>query len=138
MANRWFNQFRKALEKEVCTVFARVVVGAGGAVTLDAVNSKGVVSVTRNSAGLWTFVFGTKTGLLDTYNRLLDFQVAFDETTFGAAPSAPIAWLKANNIAVLNTSSLQIQLANSSGVATDPSSTEVVLFEFNFKNSTAP
>lgn len=138
MANRWLNQFKKTFEKEVVCVFARVTFGASGAPTLDTANSKGVVSVTRNSAGKYTIVFGTQAGNLDLYNRLLMVRHFFDETgNAGTAPAAPALYLTGNSISTLGTASIQVQF-NAAGTATDPASTEVVLMEFEFKNSNAP
>lgn len=140
MANRFFNQFHKSLEKEPVSIYARVSFGASGAPTLDAVNSKGVVSVTRNSAGTYTFVFGTKAGMLDVYNRLLHCQAIFNTAgASGAVPAAPMIYVKADSVATVNTSLLQIVCINAdTPAATDPASGEVGLFRFIFKNSNAP
>jgi len=139
MANRWFTQFPKTLEKEVCSIYARVTFGSSGAPTLDTTNSKGIVSVTRNSAGKYTFVFGTNSGMLDTYNRLLMVETYYDSTgNSGTAPTAPLTYLTGNSIATAGTASLQLVMTNTSGTATDPASTEVWLFKFELKNSTAP
>lgn len=139
MANRYFNQFRLSLEKQVVDIFAQVTFGAAGAPTLSGVNSKGVVSCTRNSTGTYTFVFGTTAGYLDTYNRLLCVDVVFDETSnSGTAPLSPGLFVKSNLIATSGTASVQIVLLNGSLAATDPASTEIGLFNFTFKNSNAP
>lgn len=139
MANRHFRQFPKTLIPEVCKIYARVSFGASGAPTLDAKNSKGVVSVTRNSAGKFTFVFGTNTKLpLDTYNRLLMIKHVFDETgNSGTAPASPALYIIGNSIATVGTASIQVEF-NNAGTATDPASGEVVLLQFVFQNSTAP
>ena len=138
MANRFFRQFRKQLEAEVVDIFARVSFGSSGAPTLDATNSKGIVSVTRSSAGRYVVVFGTNAGLLDTYNRLLCVKHVFDESgNGGTAPASPAMYVFANSINVLGTSSITVQF-NAAGVATDPASGEVVLIDFVLKNSTAP
>lgn len=138
MANRYMTQFQLTLEKKVSTIFAHVTFGATGAPTLDAANSKGVVSVTRNSAGKYTFVFGTKAGMLDTYNKLLGVDMVLDATgNAGAAPAAPNLYLVGNSVAVAGTCSLQVQFTNSAGTATDPASGEGVYIAFTFKDSTA-
>jgi hypothetical protein len=138
MANRYMTQFQLTLEKKVSTVFAHVTFGASGAPTLDAANSKGVVSVTRSSAGKYVFVFGTKAGMLDTYNKLLGVDPVFDTIgTSGAAPAAPNMAVVANSVAVAGTCSLTIQFFNSAGTATDPASGEGLYIAFTFKDSTA-
>lgn len=140
MANRYFNQFNLALEKSVVNIFARVTFGSTGAPTLVTTNnqSKGVVSVTRNSAGKYTFVFGAGATKLDTYYKLLMVKHVFDETAnSGTAPAAPGMYITGNSIATIGTSSIQI-VFNAAGTATDPASTEAVNLHFIFSNSTAP
>ena len=141
MANRTFFQFAKALEKEVVTLFARCTFGASGAVTLVASQSRGIVSVTKNSTGVYTFVFGTlsATGnILDTYNKLLYAGVLFDAIgNGGTAPAAPLMYLTANAVATVGTASLQVTLTNSSGTATNPANTEAADFIFKLSNSSA-
>lgn len=132
MANRWFNQFQKTLEKEVCALFAKVTFGSTGAPTLSVANSKGIVSVTRNSAGVYTFVFGTSAASKDTYYKLLMAKHVFLNAT---APASPGMYIVANNVAAAAAS---IQLTfNSAGTATDPGSGEVVFLQFLMGNSSA-
>lgn len=131
MANRWFNQFTKALVKEVSHIYAKVTFGATGAPTLSVLNSLGVVSVVRNSTGNYTFTFGTTAQLLDTYNQLLMVRHVFQNAT---APAAPGLFVVTN--AVASTATLIVQF-NSAGSATDPGSGEVAYLEFVFKNSSA-
>lgn len=52
--NRLYTQFRLGLEKRVVDLYAVFAVGATGAPTLNAGLSKGIASVARNSAGLYT------------------------------------------------------------------------------------
>lgn len=135
MANRYFTQFPLSMEKKVVNLFARVTYGASGAPTLSAVNSKGIVSVTRNSAGIYTFVFGTQAGMLDVYVKLLMAKVVFNSGA--SAPAAPGMYIKTNSVSTVGTASLQVVL-NSAGTATDPASGEIGYFEFIFGDSTAP
>lgn len=133
--NRFTNQFPQSLEKKVCTIFAKVAFGASGAPTLSAVNSKGVLSVTRNGAGDFTFVFGTAAngvGAKDTYVKLLCVRQVYNSGS--SAPAAPAVYIKADNVA---TASLRI-VTNAAGVATDPASGEIGYFEFVMGDSTAP
>lgn len=135
MANRRFNQFRYSLVSKVVDIFAHVTFGASGAPTLDAANSKGVVSVTRNSAGKYTFVFGTQAGMLDVYANLLMAKHFFDATgNSGTAPASPGMYLTGNSVATAATCSAQV-VFNAAGTATDPASTEAVFIVFTFKNS---
>ena len=140
MANRYTTQFFNTLSKGITGIYARVTFGAAGAPTIDrsGFQSQGVVSVTRNSTGLYTVVLGTQTGMLDVYFKLLMVKHLFDESgNGGSAPAAPGMFLVANSVAVAGTCSFQIEF-NSAGVATDPASGEAVCLEIVLKNSTAP
>lgn len=120
-------------ENVVKTVYAKVAIGATGAPTLSASNSKGVVSVTRNSAGLYTFVFGTATGNLDTYVKLLNVKITFQNAS--AIAAAPITYVRTLAIATAGTASVQVGCVNGSLAATDPASGETMYAEFVFGDS---
>ena len=135
--NRWLNQFQLTFEKKVVDVYGKITFGATGAPTLSQVNSKGIVSVTRVSAGKYTFVFGTKAGMLDTYVKLIDVNAVYDTTGTSAAPAAPGLYVSNNSISIVNTASLTLVCTNNSGVATDPASGEIGYFNFTLGDSTA-
>lgn len=66
MANRYFGEMKRlSFEKKVVDLFFKFAVGATGSPTLDVVNSKGIKSVVRNSAGKYTIT------LQDAYQKLL-------------------------------------------------------------------
>lgn len=144
MANRYYNNQAFTLAPGVVKVFANVTFGAAGAPTLvggqsGGYASKGVVSVTRNSAGVYTFVFGTQVGMLDVYYKLLNVSVLLDTTGAAGVPAAPNYYLSGNSVATPGTCSLQLTFTDiSSPAGTDPGSGEAAYFEFTFKNSTAP
>lgn len=137
MANRYFNQFQWSLEKNPVKLFARVTFGVSGAPTLDAVNSKGIKSVTRTSAGLYVFTLGT-VGLpavtVDTYNRLFNVYATFKLAA--GFPAAPYMFIKAQAVATAGTVTIQFNDA-AVAAATDPASGEEVELVFELKNSTA-
>lgn len=139
MANRYTTQFFNTLSKGITGIYLRVTFGASGAPTIDrsGFQSQGIVSVTRNSAGLYTIVFGTQAGMLDVYYKLLMVKHVFDESgNSGTAPLSPGMFVVANSIST-SAASIQIEF-NSGGTATDPASGEAVFLEFVLKNSTAP
>jgi hypothetical protein len=146
MANRYFRRAVNTMQCEIVKIIATVSFGATGAPTLLSGNaygfqSQGVVSVTRDNQGLFTFVFGTQAGMLDTYFKLLGVQVSFNTVGVGAAtaPAAPIYAISGDSIATVGTSSVQIALFDGDTPAvTDPADGEIGYFEFTFKNSTAP
>lgn len=134
MANRRYrSQFRFSFHKDPVDIFAHVSFGASGAPTLDAKNSPGIVSVTRNSAGNYTFVFGTNSQIaLDTYNYLLMVKHVYVDPS--AAPAAPGMYVSNNSISTVGTASITLQL-NSGGTPTDPASGENILIDFVLRNS---
>jgi hypothetical protein len=133
MANRYMTQFPLTLEKQVKSIFAKVSFGASGAPTLSAPNSKGVVSVTRNSAGLFTFVFGTSAQALDLYYKLLMVKHVFFPVA-PANPASPQMHINTLNMNVVGSASIQVEFT-SGGTATDPASGETVFMEFIFGDS---
>jgi hypothetical protein len=135
--NRYLTQFPLMFEKKVVSVFAKVTFGASGAPTLTTTSSKGIVSVTRNSAGTFTFLFGTKAGMLDTYVKLLCIKHVFDTSGTSSAPASPSVYVALNSIATVGTSTIKI-VFNAAGTATDPASGEIVYLEFILGDSTAP
>jgi hypothetical protein len=137
MANRYNQQFQLTQEKRVTSIFAKVTFGASGAPTLSASNSKGVLSVTRNSAGTYTFVFGSGSGVSlqkDSYVKLLSINTVMNSGA--SAPAAPGLYIKADNSASTSSASIQIVM-NAAGTATDPATGEIGYFEFIFGDSTA-
>lgn len=134
MANRRFQQFQMSLEKRQVSIFAHVTFGASGAPTLDVSNSKGVVSVTRNSAGVYTFVFGTDSQHLDPFVKLLSVKKVFMSAS--GTPDREMV-IRANNISNVSLASIQIEF-DVETVATDPANGSEVFMEFVFGDSTAP
>lgn len=92
MANtrrQFYNSFF-SLEADPIIVFAVVGIGATGAPTLDALKSKGVESIVRNSAGDYTITLG------QNYRRLLQVHATVKHTS---APSSVGFFLKADTVA---------------------------------------
>lgn len=85
MASRLFSQFRNSLEKEIVDLYLEVTFGAAGAPTLNAANSKGIVSITGGSGAgtTGTYVITLK----DRYNRLLGMDATWQNG--GAVASSP-------------------------------------------------
>ena len=116
------------MEKDVKQVFGHVTFGASGAPTLDTKNSKGIQSITRVSAGLFTIVFGTpassQAATVDKYYKLLMPDYAFANST---SPAAPIMYVVSNTVSTNGT--IQVQF-NVGGVSTDPASGEQLYLQF--------
>lgn len=134
MANRWSNQFFASMNKGMISIYAQVAIGASGAPTLSAANSKGVVSVTRNSAGIYTFVFGTTASSLDTYYHFCLAEARF--IVASGVPASPGMNIVTDNSATVGTASIKLQFFTG-GSATDPDSGSTMLVRFDFQNSSA-
>lgn len=133
MANRYFSQFSWSLEKNPVTLWAKVAIGASGAPTLDAVNSKGIKSITRTGAGTYDVVFGVGAAT-DIYNRIFTAHATF--VVAGGVPAAPVMAISADAVATTGTVTLVFSDVETPA-ATDPASGETMLLEFKLKNSTA-
>ena len=130
MSNRFYNQFALSLEKGKTFLFGKVAIGATGAPTLDATNSKGIASITRNSAGKYTIV------LQDVYNRFLGFQPTLVVGT--GTPAAPLCFVISETVATPATKNIVIQFTAVDGTtATDPASGESLRFTVVLKGSSA-
>ncbi len=127
---------------KVVRLFARVAFGGSGAPTLDATQSRGVLSVTRNAAGKFTFVFGSKVNgrnVLDTHVKLLGVSAVFDTSgASGNPPASPVPSIIDNKVASGTQAYVQIQLVDlETPAATDPASGEVGLFTFELLDTKA-
>lgn len=133
MANRYFTQWLWALEKNPANLWARVTFGASGAPTLNGINSKGIATIARNSAGNYTITFGT-TQNTDKYKDIYFVQPTFLRA--GGNPAAPHMYVVSETVATTGKIIIQFLAANGTS-ATDPDSGSEVWLEFNLKTSTA-
>jgi hypothetical protein len=125
--NRLFNQFFNSLERGKVVLFAKVAIGAVGAPTVNAVKSKGVASVAKNSAGNYTIT------LNDIYVDLYSCDVKF----LGATDPG-VAYVYTVSQAVNSTKAIVVQCKDISGLAVDPASGSEMQIEIKLKSSTAP
>lgn len=127
MANRFFENRRYSLEKQIVELFFKFAVGASGAPTLDALNSKGIKSVVRNSAGNYTVT------LQDQYSKFLGVDAQeLSSTGIPAAPNMGIVSQAVNGAAP--TVVLQF---SAGGVATDPDASSTIYGKVSLGNTTA-
>ncbi len=125
MANRRTFQFRYSFEQKPTEVFAKVTIGASGAPTLVAANSKGVKSIVRNGAGDYTIT------LQDNYPALLMMKHVINSGS--SAPASPGMYIKADTSSAA-TPAINF-IMNAAGTATDPASGEIVYLQMVFRNS---
>lgn len=128
MANRNLFQFQYSYQRDLVHIFAQVSFAAAGAPTL--VSGKGVASITRNSAGLYTIA------LQDSFAGVM--QIDHKPLLASGAPAAPLMVIRSvSNINDLSAPSVQVGFTDAAGVATDPASGEQVLIHITLKNTTA-
>lgn len=117
-------QFRYSYERDLTDVQAKVTIGTTGAPTLTL--AKGVLSMTRNSAGNYTIV------LKDRQYLLTDVKASFiSGSSAPAAPDVNVVSEQVNNA----TPSLIIQCRDIAGAAADPASGEVMLLHIQVRSS---
>lgn len=125
MANlRYRSQFQYSFAGQQVVLFAQVAIGASGAPTIAANTGLGISTIVRNSAGNYTITFS------NAFATLLDLDV--NSISGASAPAAPAFNIVANGVA---SSTLQFQLRNNSGVATDPASGEILLISVTMDRS---
>lgn len=124
MANRMFNQFQGALEKNVVDLFAEVSFGAAGAPTL--VRGKGIASIAVGATGVYTVT------LQDTYQRVLSSSALWKQAT---APAAPVVHLAADDSA--NATPTLTLNTRSGATLTAPASGDTLLLSIRLSNSSA-
>lgn len=140
MANRNMGNRIYSFERDRKIVNAKVAIGATGAPTLDAANSKGVISVVRNSAGDYTFTFGyAQNGVnqIDVYNKFLGLDIAIQNATgipFTATYGIKAVTLLSGTIEIVF--SAPIAAGNTGLQATDPVNGDTLYLEFTFGDST--
>lgn len=138
MANRFGQQFSFSMIKQTWSIYAKCTFGADGAVTLvqgSPAASPGVVSVTKNATGQYTFVFGTQTGMLDVWPRFLSASAYFNSGS--SAPASPVMSTITDSSATAGTCSIKVRLTDLAAADASPASGEVGYFKFIFSNSTA-
>jgi hypothetical protein len=133
MADRSFHRHLGSLEIDVVTLYANVSIGATGAPTLNtSPGSKGITSVTRNSAGDYTFQFD------DKYQKLLWADViVLDATLSNPSTVGMVGTIKAVNEPNTNGMTVEVvfyEMANAA-TAVDPRNGAKVLACFHVRNS---
>jgi hypothetical protein len=131
MANRYFNQFQYAYEKDTVIVFGNFNVGAAGAVTAGTVKGGGIVSVAKQgTAGQYLITFN------DQFSQFLDFSGQTVLATASGvanvqllqAPATLQADIKANK-------QITIQCVDYAGAAVNPASGEKVMFKVVYRRT---
>lgn len=112
----------KNLDREVIVIAGHATIGATGAPTLVAADSKGIASITRNSAGDYTVV------LQDTFPRFLGGTI----TQYGSTSQDLTFHIKSHTVGTTKQFNFVCKTANT---ATDPTSGTELYWEIRVKNS---
>lgn len=112
----------EALDRETVVLFGHATIGATGAPTLVAADSKGIASITRNSAGDYTVV------LQDTYPRFLGGEII----QYGSTSQDLTFHIKSHTVSTTKQFNFVCKTANT---ATDPTSGTELYWIVRLKNS---
>ena len=115
-------QFTYSYERDLVRLPLKISIGSSGAPTIS--NGKGLVSITRNSAGNYTLQ------LKDMFNVLMHVGMSIQSSS---APAAPIMHVVSET--VNSTKTIVIQCRDAAGVATDPASGEKLMIEVVARNA---
>lgn len=131
MANRLMVRNHMSKEKAPVVLFGKFSVGAVGEPTINAVQSQGIVSITRTGVGAYTLSLGQSSISSDTYNRLMMAK----HVSISALSTAIQMSVVADNSASPSLHNIQIQFLNGSGAAVEVGSGEIILLELIFSNT---
>jgi hypothetical protein len=129
MAARRFEQFQLSLEKKVVSLWGKVAIGSTGAPTINAAQSQGIKSITRNSAGNYTVT------LQNTYQRILFFDVAIVLASGAPVTSSGSQFILRSDSTNTEPPTFVIENVNNAGTAAELVSGTTVLFLVQLKNS---
>lgn len=116
-------QFHASFVPNLTCLYVKAVIGASGAPTINALQSMGVDSISRTSAGTYLITLNKK------YQSLRMAKSCFVASGGAAAPD-----LAVDTDSVASAGTLVV-LTQSGGVSTDPAPGEIMLIEIMLKDS---
>ena len=133
MANRYMVRNYMTLEKGPVALYLKATIGAVGAPTISAINSKGFISIVRTGVGAYTLNLGSAVGV-DTYQRLLMAM----HVCIGASSTAVSMVVVQDNSANLAAPNVKVQFESATGAApVELGNGEILLVKLDLSNSTA-
>lgn len=126
MANRRMFQFRYSLQRDIVDLSLKAAIGASGAPTISTTDAKGIVSITRNSAGRYTIL------LQDNYAALMAANISVLNATVAAAP---VSQLISEQVSNATTPQVVIQLLDAAGAAADVDDGATLLVHLMLRNA---
>jgi hypothetical protein len=127
MANRLLYNSGFSFVKKKVSLFASVAIGASGAPTLSTALSRGIASISRVSAGLYTVT------LQDRYQGLLG--VRYTLVLASGSPAAFQMAVRANSVTAA-TPTLQVGFIDAAGAAVDIANGTTLLLKIELNDST--
>jgi hypothetical protein len=121
---------RGTLEQGIVELYSQVAIGAAGAPTINVSRSKGIASITRNSAGNYTIALND----LYQYLMFLDYMIVLGAGDPSAGTNLNCV-VRADNSKVSGAPSIQVEFLNAAATAVDLASGCTILFDLQFKNS---
>lgn len=122
------NQFSSSFVKGKVSLYAQVAIGATGAPTLSAANSKGIASIARNSAGKYTIT------LQDNYYSFLCVNAS---VLLASGLAACVSQPCVVSQAVQTTKTVVVQFVDFAGAAVEVDNGAVLYLEIKLNNSSA-
>lgn len=131
MANRLNVRNFQTLEKGPVALYLRAAIGATGAPTINAAQSKGFYAITRTGVGAYTIKLGLSASKVDTYLRLMSLQ----HVIVGASSTAVGVVVVADNSAVGAAPTILVQFVSAPATPVELGSGEDLRISMVFSNS---
>lgn len=122
----------QTLEKGPVALYLLATIGAVGAPTLNALQSKGILSMARTGVGAYTINFGGAAGV-DTYQHLLNV----NHISIGASSTAVSVVVVQDNSANLAAPNIRVQFESAPATPVELGNGELLRMEIVLSNSTA-
>lgn len=129
MANRRLRQFQYSLENKVVNIFGKVEIGAAGAPTISAADSKGIASIARNSAGKYTIT------LEDYYVKFLGIEVSQLLAAGTPAASSSVQCV-VRSVSPQSAKTVVIEFVDNAGAAIELTNGSTLYIHAKFNDST--
>lgn len=129
MANRRFRQFQYSLENKVVNIFGKVAIGAVGAPTISAADSKGIASIARNSAGKYTIT------MEDYYVKFLGLQATI-LLSAGAPATGSSVQAVVRSVSPQSAKTVVVEFVDSTGAAIELTNGATVYLHVKYNDST--
>lgn len=126
--NRLYKKIGDGLEYRVVMLFLDVAIGASGAPTIAAAKSKGITSITRNSAGKYTIVAD---------DRYVGLMGAVYTVVLAAGDPGPTKMVVRADNSAAAAKSVVVEFLNDAGTATEIANGATLKLRLSYRASSA-